>query len=154
SSGNDLEFYLAGNVEIRQRSALPTARDTKTVRADEVYYDVNRNVAIALSAQLELQAQPIPGRPAVPRGNESGFVNTPDVPQLRTPKCEVVRAEFFSSLLPSDPGLQVSVGRALIEDKTVPRTGLFGNQLFDRTTGEPLTTKETIVTARNVFFEL
>src|SRR5205823_4603441 len=67
---------------------------------------------------------------------------------------EVVKAEFFSSLLPSDPGLEVYVGRALIEDKTVPRTGFFGNQLFDRTTGEPLTTKETIVTARNVFFEL
>src|SRR5262249_21256739 len=41
--GRDLEFYLAGNVEIRQEA--PTAREKKTLRADEVYYDVNRNVA-------------------------------------------------------------------------------------------------------------
>jgi hypothetical protein len=152
-SGNDLELYLAGNVEIRQQGTGANARDSKTVRADEVYYDVNRNVAIALSAQLELLPAPRPGK-VVPLVNQPVIVKTPELLQLSATKFEVVKAEIFSSKLPSDPGLLVYVGHAEIEDKTVPRTGFLGRPLFDPTTGQPLTAKEDIVTARNVFFEL
>ncbi|HZY87934.1 MAG TPA: hypothetical protein VFE78_24075 [Gemmataceae bacterium] len=152
-SSNDLEFYLAGNVELRQQASTLNARETKTIQADEVYYDVNRNVAIALSAQLDLLPAPRPGK-AMPLINQPVTVKTPELLQLSATKFEVVKAELFSSKLPSDPGLKVYLGKALIEDKTVPRTGLFGRPLVSPTTGEPETAKETIVTARNVFFEL
>src|SRR5205085_3025406 len=72
--GKDLEFYLAGNVEIRQEEF--TAREKKTLRADEVYYDVNRNVAVALSAQLELREAPRPGTRAVV--TEPVYVTAPE----------------------------------------------------------------------------
>ena len=45
-STNELEFYLAGNVEIRQNDG----QEMRILRADECYYDVNHNVAVALSA--------------------------------------------------------------------------------------------------------
>ena len=45
-TSRDLEFYLSGNVEIRQQNV----KDARILRADEIYYDVNRNAAIALHA--------------------------------------------------------------------------------------------------------
>ena len=39
-----LQFYLAGNVEIRTSEA----DETRTLRADQVYYDVSRNTAVAV----------------------------------------------------------------------------------------------------------
>src|SRR5207302_9596745 len=39
SAAKSAEFYLAGNVEIRNQ----TKTETEIIRADEVYYDVNRN---------------------------------------------------------------------------------------------------------------
>src|SRR5262249_50277755 len=55
-SANDLEFYLAGHVILRQKGVPgPTGlQDQKVIQADELYYDANRNVAVALNAQLEL----------------------------------------------------------------------------------------------------
>src|SRR5262249_21450228 len=54
-SANDLEFYLAGHVILRQKGvAGPSGQDQKVIQADELYYDANRNVAVALNAQLEL----------------------------------------------------------------------------------------------------
>src|SRR5262249_51102619 len=50
-TGKSLEFYLAGNVEIRQQ----TDKENRLLRADEVYYNVARNVAYALRADLELK---------------------------------------------------------------------------------------------------
>ena len=44
-STNQLEFYLSGNVEIRETDG-PNLR---ILRADEAYYDVNHNVAVALT---------------------------------------------------------------------------------------------------------
>lgn len=148
--GNDLEFYLAGNVEIRQEETV--ARDKKVLRADEVYYDVNRNVAVALGAQLELRAVPRAGTRVLIA--EPVYVTAPEILKLSPTLFEVTRAEVFSSKLPSDPGLKVYMGHATIEDKTVPTRGFLGRPVLNPTTGEPLTTKESIVTAQTVIGEL
>src|SRR5262249_53241141 len=55
-TSRDLEFYLAGNVEIRQQDQ----QGTRTLRADEVYYDVSRNVAVAMRADLEFKQPNVP----------------------------------------------------------------------------------------------
>src|SRR5207248_4720090 len=55
-ASRDLEFYLAGDVVIRERDD----RGSKTLHADEVYYDVNRNVAVAIRANLEVTQRGIP----------------------------------------------------------------------------------------------
>src|SRR5262249_54838157 len=54
-----VELYLAGNVVIRTKqenspSAGPAKTVFQTLRADQIYYDVNENRAVALGADLEL----------------------------------------------------------------------------------------------------
>jgi hypothetical protein len=131
---------------------MPTGRERKTLRADEVYYDVNRNVAVALGARLELRQVPRPGMKTLI--TEPVYVTAPEILQLSPTLFDVVQAEIFSSKLPSDPGLKVYMSHATIEDKTVPLRGFLGRPVLNPATGEPLTTKETIVTAQNVFGEL
>src|SRR5262249_13060009 len=50
------EFYLSGNVQIRQL----TPTEKRLLSADEVYYDVNRNVAVAISGDLEMNRNNVP----------------------------------------------------------------------------------------------
>src|SRR5207245_2143896 len=47
-SGRELEFYLSGNVQIRSKRR----KEDRFLQADEVYYDVGRNVAVALHADI------------------------------------------------------------------------------------------------------
>jgi hypothetical protein len=136
-----LEFYLAGNVELRQQ----VGKDSHILRADELYYDTNRNVAIALKAQLEFKP-PLVADPIM--------VNADELYQHAPQQYEVVHAEIFSSKLPSDPGLKVYVRQATIEDKTVPKFGTFRQRVIDHMTGEQVETKQTIFKGRDVYFEL
>jgi hypothetical protein len=136
-----LEFYLAGNVEIREQ----TPQESHLLRADEVYYDVSRNVAIALKADLEFRRPLIPD-PIHFRGEE--------MYRLSTDRYRVLNAEIFSSRLPSDPGLKVVVAEATLEEKKVPRTSIFGRQFVDRTTGQPVYETQELFESRNVIFRL
>src|SRR5262249_42628869 len=100
----EVEFYLSGNVELREQSG----KASRTLRADEVYYDVQRGVAVALSATLEVR-QPTLVDPI--------FVKADEMLRTSATTFEVTRAEIFSSKLPSDPGLKVYVAQATIEDR-------------------------------------
>src|SRR5439155_25323251 len=55
-TSRELEFFLAGNVEIRQQSR----QSVRTLRAEQIYYDVSRNVAVAVSADLEVRQPGVP----------------------------------------------------------------------------------------------
>ena len=140
-STGQLEFYLAGNVEIRQSEGP----EMRILRADEVYYDVNRNVAVALRALLQLKK---PGLPS------DIYVKADELLELSATKYEVNRAEVFSSKLPSDPGLLVYVADAVIEDKTSPKFSIFGTPVLNRETGRQEEKTQTLVEAHDVFFEL
>ncbi len=140
----DVELYLAGNVEIRQPGTKKDRGETRTIRADEVYYDVKRNVAIALRGTLEIR-DPTLTSPIVAHAER--------IVQTSTTTFEMVEAEVFASKLPSDPGLKLYVSKAIIEERKVPRLGLFG-QAVDRKTGQPLSITQTWVQAQNVWFEL
>lgn len=99
----ELEFYLAGNVEIRQQSS---PADNRTLRADEVYYDVGRNVAVAMTADLEMY------RPGFP---DPMHMKAEELLQLSPTLWEGSGAEVFSSRLPSDPGLKVYMRQVSLE---------------------------------------
>jgi hypothetical protein len=118
---------------------------TRTLRCDELYYDVSRNVAVALSADLEIHQPGVPD-PVHFRGDE--------MIQLTPTLFESTRAEVFSSRLPSDPGLLVYFTKATLDEKVVPMKNIFGRQVIDRVTGEPKTVRVDMVTGEDVWFEL
>ncbi len=140
-STNELEFYLSGNVEIRETDG-PNLR---ILRADEVYYDINHNVAVALSATLQLKQTGLV---------DDIYIKSDELLQLAPKKYQVNRSEIFSSKLPSDPGLKVYFADAVIEDKTSPKFSIFGVPVFDRKTGQQVQQTQTLVEAHNAYAEL
>jgi hypothetical protein len=147
-TSNEFEFYLYGNVEIRQDA--PNGRERHVLRADEVYYDVNRNVAVALSAALEIQRTD----PRLPQFTDPIFLKADELLKTSATTYEMSRTEIFSSKLPSDPGLKVVVREVQVEEKTVPKLSFFGHRVINRATGEELLEKQTLVTGTNVFLKL
>ncbi len=140
-STNQLEFYLAGNVEIRETDG-PNLR---ILRADEAYYDVNHNVAVALSATLQLKQTGM---------QDDIYLKADELLELAPKKYQVIRSEIFSSKLPSDPGLEVYFADAVVEDKTSPKFSIFGTPVLDRKTGQQINQTQTLVEAHDAFFEL
>jgi hypothetical protein len=144
-SSNDLEAYLSGHVILRQAPTNNPKGDQRTISADEVYYDVNRNVAIARNGRLELK-QPLMNDPVIATAKE--------IRQTSLNTFEMVNSEVFSSRLPSDPGLKVYLQDGVIEDRSVPLRNIFGLPVLDRKTGQPVLVRETWLTGDNTFFEL
>lgn len=126
-----LEFYLSGHVEIRNQSK----QDTEIIRADEVYYDVNRNVAIALRADLEIR------RPLLPHPIH---FQAEELQQLNAKLFLAKQTEVYSTTLPSDPGLKIQVREAQIEELDTVRKSIFGKVVIDRKTGQPIKYKQHI----------
>jgi hypothetical protein len=137
----DQEFYLAGNVEIRQQDK----QGTRTLRADEVYYDVGRNLAVAMQADLEFR-QPNIAEPIHLRAEE--------LLQLSPNLFQGVKIQLYSSRLPSDPGLTIQVADGTLEDKIIPKRSIFGIQVINRQTGQPVTEEERLFTGLNAFLRL
>jgi hypothetical protein len=142
---NDLQVYLSGHVIIRQAPIVNPKGEQRAISADEVYYDVNRNVAIALNARLEL-TQPLLKDPLI--------ATVQELRQTSINTFELTKAEVFSSKLPSDPGLKIDLHDGVIEDTTVPLKNVFGGPVMDRKTGQPVMVQQTLVTGNNTFFEL
>ncbi len=137
-----IQFYLAGNVEIREQDPK---RGERVLRADEIYYDIDRNVAIALSARFEMRQPNLPD-PIQFKADEL----------IRTSKdtYEILRGEVSASKLPSDPGLKLYFTTATIEEKSLPKLSIFGQEVVDRATGKTIIQTEDYIRAHNVFFEL
>jgi hypothetical protein len=128
-----LEFYLSGNVEIRNQAKT----ESETIRADEVYYDVNRNVAIALRADLEIRQPTLP---------YPVHFKAEELQQLNAKLFLAKQAEVYSTVLPSDPGLKIIVREAKIEEIDTVKQSIFGRTVIDRKTGAPLEYKRHIFT--------
>ncbi len=134
-----IEVYLEGHVEIRQADARPPDQPDKPrtgrpgpvaqgapvaqlqasrlLLADQVYYDVSRNVALLLNGEVIVR-QPGVAEPVHLRASE--------IRQLGRKQFEASNAEFFASRLPSDPDVKVFVREATLEEREVTRRGLFG----------------------------
>lgn len=139
--GQDLEFFFAGNVEIRQ----VTGTDARTIRADEVYYDVGRNVAVALKADMEVRER---------RFSQPVHLQAEELLQLSPTEFRAMAAQVFSSRLPSDPGLKVTIKEVTLEQKQVPRRSIFGWDVTDRRTGQTATEPELLIKGTNALIKL
>ncbi|HEY7329902.1 MAG TPA: hypothetical protein VH592_19865 [Gemmataceae bacterium] len=144
-SSNDLEVYLSGHVIIRQAPLVDPKGSERTISADEVYYDVSRNVAVALNGRLQIK-QPLMNDPLIATAKE--------IRQTSVNTFEIVNSETFSSRLPSDPGLKIYLQDGVIEDNVIPLRNIFGMPVFDRATGQPVMMRETQLDGNNNFFQL
>lgn len=135
------EFYLAGDVQIRNSSG----KEERKLRAEQVYYDIRRNIAVAAGADLELRD---------PRLPETLHVKAQELLQLGLKRYEGTKAEVFASRLPSDPGLKLRLDQVTVEDREYDRKTLFGIPVTDPQSGKQLTATERMVRGENVFLDL
>jgi hypothetical protein len=140
-TSKELEFYMTGTVEIRQQNGP----EIRTLRADEVYYDVGRSIAVAMRADVEFRNPKLP---------DPIHMRAEELDQLSDTLFKGIRSEVFSSRLPSDPGLKVYVAEGTLEELQVPKRSIFGVQVIDRTTGQPIVEQQRLFTGRNTFVEL
>jgi lipopolysaccharide transport LptD-like protein len=131
----EVEFYLSGNVIVRTKS---DKSPLQVLRATEVYYDVERERAIALTASLEFTPRFAPD-PFHVRGRE--------IWRLDAENWEAHDASFDSSKLPSDPGLSIESGRVTYVERQVRLRNVFGIPYRELLTGQPVFGDERTVTA-------
>ena len=139
-----VELYLCGNVVVRRFTAGEGVNGrfvNQILRAKEVYYDVSRNRAVALDADIELRVQGVPD-PLHLQGLE--------VFQYSPNEIEAVKADVFSSKRPSEPGLRVSSDTSTLVRGGGPRTNFLGFQYRDLLTGQPVTENQQTLNSRNV----
>lgn len=142
---NQTELYMAGNVIIRStRGKLLKQPLSQTLRAEEVYYDVERNRAIALRADLELAVSKLP----------DAFHLKGEVRRLDLENWEILNGTASASKLPSDPGLRLDSERYTLSQRKVVRRNIFGLPFRDVLTGEKVEIQEQLVTGRNVVTRL
>ncbi len=139
-SSQEQEFYLAGDVQIRSKSG----REERKLRAEQVYYDIRRNIAVALVADLEIRDQALP---------ELLHVKAVELLQLGPKRFEATEADIFASKLPSDPGLKLHMSHVTVEDTEYAKKTLFGTPRVDDA-GRPLTGNERLVRGENVVLQV
>ena len=120
-----IEFYLSGNVEIFNKSQ----DDVEIIRAEEVYYDVTRNVAIAPRGDLEIRKKDVP---------YPIHFKSDELQQLNAKLFLAKQVQVYSSVLPSDPGLTLQVREARIQEYDITKKNLFGGVVVDPKTGQPM----------------
>ncbi len=147
---SELDFYMAGHVVLRtQRTG---SRESTVLQADELYYDTNRNVMIAVNSRLEVRTTRFAAK--LPQFNEPVIFTSAELFRTGPTTYEFTRGEVFSSKLQSDPGLKIRIQDATIEDRVRPQTNLFGRPVLDPKTGKQAEIPETILVGRNVTTEL
>lgn len=133
------EFYLSGNVQIRQQFA----KESRLLLADEVYYDVARNVAIVRPGELIIKQ---PGLP------DPMHLQSPTILQQNAKLFELGKTQVNASKLPYDAELRLTMTKASLEQLDVQRRGLFGlgPARIDPATGQPEVYKEQLFRGQNV----
>jgi hypothetical protein len=132
-----MEFYVAGNVEMRSK----TKKEEFYHRCDELYYDVSRNVAIATKSDLEIRQPKLP---------YPVHLKSDELLQLNAKTFQADRAEIFSTQLPSDPGLKVYLKTVTVEELEIPKKTIFGTPVYDLKTGQAVVDNQRFFDGRNV----
>ncbi|MDB5308751.1 MAG: LPS-assembly protein LptD [Gemmataceae bacterium] len=135
----EVEVYLSGNVIIRTVSTNGGQSFSQTLRSDQVYYDVSRNRAIAVAAELELNT------PRVPDGV---YLRGREIRRLDEANWEILKGSVFSSKLPADPGLRFDSPRITLRETKQPRRNFLGIPYRDFS-GNPDDGVERLMTLRN-----
>ncbi len=144
-AGNDkhIEIYLSGNVVMRYgnnsdvRGPDGAPIDTKILRAEQVYYDVTKNTAIALRADLEMLK--LAGSSAPPGAIQPAHLTSAEIMQVSPQEWQTKDSTLAGSKLPAEPGIKMTIAETtLYEQKQQPRTTIFGLPFYDRLTGDPI----------------
>lgn len=137
-----VELFMNGNVVIRSQDTSvgsgPFQRVTRTMRADQIYYDVDNNRAIALEADLELAFDGLP---------ETVHMTGKELQRLGRTEWRALQAGAFSSKLPSDPAVRLLSSEMKYVERDGPPRNIFGIP-YRTLVGTPEMT-ERLVTARN-----
>ncbi len=146
---NTTELYMTGNVVLRylaptDATQQPGQTESRTLRADRVYYDVGNHRAIALAADLEYTRADYAN---------TGHMLAPEIHQLSATEFTGFQAILHASRLPSDPGFEIATARADIyrEPKSERRT-IFGMPFRDRTTGMVIEESREMIEASSITF--
>jgi hypothetical protein len=131
------EVYMAGNVEMRTRGKA----DVDTLRGDEIYYDVRRAVAVVRKADVEIMN---------PKISNPIHLKAAELIQDNAKTYTGPHVQVFSSLLPSDPGLTVDVDNMRVEERTIPKTYLYGLWTPASVDGKPVTDTQRYFTGTNM----
>jgi hypothetical protein len=151
SSTHEAEIYLAGHVELRGAgTAAPGSPSAnlaaqRVLKAEQVYYDMHRGVAVAVTADLQFR------RPGVP---DDIHLTADELVQVSQNKFEATKAHVFASHLPSDPGLQVIFAHVTVEENKIERRGLLGQPIVNHRSGETETYVQRLINGENVTFNL
>jgi hypothetical protein len=89
-----------------------------------------------------------------PRVPDPIFIRAAELQKLSENQYRVIKAEISASQTPADPGLKLYIAEATVEEKRKKRTGLFGNEVADRQTGEVLEYTESLTRGRNAFIKI
>jgi hypothetical protein len=127
-SARGFEFYLSGNVVIRNFGGTPPKQSVQTLRCNEAYYDVNRDVAVALDADLEIK-QPLFTDPM--------HIIGPEIDKLNAKLFQFGFIQANASKTPYGPGLDVEMSEGTFEEKHTLKKTIFGKQVLKSDTGEP-----------------
>jgi hypothetical protein len=140
-----VELYLTGNVIIRtrDRKILPSGSVSYTdrvVRADSIYYDLNKSKAIALNADLEIKLDRFP---------DSVHITGDRITRLGMSEWIATRGQAYSSKLPSDPKVRFRATEVDFVERETTRTNIFGLPYRKLPTLEDDYGVERTITARN-----
>jgi len=135
-----IEFYMSGNVVFRTRSggSGPTGPTTQTLRTEELYYDVDKNRAIAIKADLETTFQ---------QGFDPVHVRGQEIWRLGPHEWKAFEVLTFSSKLPNDPAVTISSRDATLTEELKVKKNIFGRPFRDLLTGKVDVSYERLLTA-------
>ena len=129
SDKTEVELFLAGNVVIRSMSTDPLGNKTieQILRAREIFYDLAKDRAIALNAELELKVPQIP---------DPVHVGGREIWQLNRNDYQIFDTDISSSKRPAQPGLRITARQSRLVTQNVVRRNIFGIPYRDLLTGE------------------
>jgi hypothetical protein len=141
----EVEVYLAGNVVVRTdsqgRGATGiTANTTQVLRAAQVYYDIDRSRAVALSADLELGS---------PQLSDVVRLRSKEVQRLSREEWDLLKMDVAASKTPSDPGLSIASTRSTLTERPGYVRNIFGIPYRNLLTGEKIEGVDRLLTMRN-----
>ncbi len=115
----ETELYLRGNVVIRSISVdgRGTRTTEYTLRADEIYYDVGTDRAIAICADVEIKAAGFP---------DAFHLRGREIWQLGRNELRSFGSDTYASKLPASPGLKFSAREATLIQRQTIRRNVFG----------------------------
>ena len=128
-----VELYLSGDVVIRTLGTLAvgpagTPPAQQILRAEEIYYDVDKERAVALDADLETK---------FPTGLDSVHLRGREIDRLGKREWHAYDTTLFSSKRPADPALTITSREAtLVERSGVVKKNIFGRPFRNLRTGE------------------